>query len=74
MYDIKWHGRHGIKTTSSAETIIDILMSFLDLESVLDVGCGDGRWLSVCRTKGVSTISGVDGPWTEPQSGITNSF
>jgi len=65
MYDIKWHDRHGIITSSSAESIMDILLSFLDLESVLDVGCGDGRWLSVCRTKGVATISGVDGPWTD---------
>jgi hypothetical protein len=67
MYDIKWHDHHGIKTTSSAETIIDILMSFLDVEAVLDVGCGDGRWLSVCHAKGVASISGVDGPWTDPE-------
>ena len=66
MYSFQWHKDHGVKTTSSAETIIDILASFIEMNAVLDVGCGDGRWLSVCRTKGVSTISGVDGPWTDP--------
>jgi SAM-dependent methyltransferase len=66
MYAVKWHEYHGTKTTLSAEIIIDILISFLDVEAVLDIGCGDGRWLSVCRSKGVATILGVDGPWTDP--------
>lgn len=65
MYDFEWHKDHGAKTTSSAETIVGILASFIDLNAVLDVGCGDGRWLSVCRTRGAGTISGVDGPWTD---------
>jgi hypothetical protein len=66
MYNFQWHKDHGIKTTSSAETIIDILASFMEMDAVLDVGCGDGRWLSACRAKGATTISGVDGPWTDP--------
>jgi len=35
------------------------------MESVLDVGCGDGRWLAAFQARGASTISGVDGPWTD---------
>jgi Methyltransferase domain len=66
VYNFEWHKDHGAKTTSSAETIIDILASFIEMDAVLDVGCGDGRWLSVCRTRGTNTISGVDGPWTDP--------
>jgi hypothetical protein len=66
MYDFQWHRDHGAKTTSSAETIIDVLASFIKMDAVLDVGCGDGRWLSVCRARGANTISGVDGPWTDP--------
>src|SRR5260370_9344125 len=66
MYDFKWHEDHGNKTTASAEKIIDSVISFLDGDGVLDVGCGDGRWLSGCRAKGAATISGVDGPWTDP--------
>jgi hypothetical protein len=65
MYDFEWHKSHGDKTTSSAETIIDIIARFVDIDDVLDVGCGDGRWLSVCRAKGAAAIAGVDGPWTD---------
>jgi hypothetical protein len=65
VYNFEWHRDHGAKTTSSAETIIDILASFIKMDAVLDVGCGDGRWLSECRARGANTISGVDGPWTD---------
>jgi len=66
MYNFEWHKNHAVKTTSSAETIIAILASCIEMESVLDVGCGDGIWLASCRAKGASTVSGVDGPWTDP--------
>jgi SAM-dependent methyltransferase len=66
MYDFEWHKEHADRTTSSAETVIGILASFLDIQAVLDVGCGDGRWLAVCRAKGAATIAGIDGPWTDP--------
>ncbi len=65
MYDFNWHQQHGFKTRASAEVVVDIMGEFLDFHSVLDVGCGDGRWLDVCRSKGVQSISGVDGPWTD---------
>jgi SAM-dependent methyltransferase len=65
MYDFEWHKDHGDNTTTSAELIIGYLASFLDFSSVLDVGCGDGRWLSVCRAKGARVVVGVDGPWTD---------
>ena len=66
MYNFQWHKDHGGKTSSSAETIIDLLASFLAIDAILDVGCGDGRWLSACRARGAGTIAGVDGPWTDP--------
>jgi hypothetical protein len=66
VYDFEWHKSHGAKTTSSAEIIIGLLSSFIEMNAVLDIGCGDGRWLSVCRAKGATAISGVDGPWTDP--------
>ncbi len=65
MYDFEWHKNLGDRTTYSAETMVDILRSFVDLDAVLDVGCGDGRWLSVCRAKGAGVIAGVEGPWTD---------
>jgi hypothetical protein len=46
MYDFTWHQSHGDLTSSSARTVAPILCSLFDIESVLDVGCGDGRWLA----------------------------
>ncbi|MFL5281023.1 MAG: methyltransferase domain-containing protein [Rhodopila sp.] len=68
MFNVHWHVTHGEMTTSSAEVVIAKLAQFLPFNSVLDVGCGDGRWLSVIRGRGVDDIAGVDGPWNDPAS------
>lgn len=65
MYDFEWHKTHGDKTSSSALVALQQLKRYLSFDSVLDVGCGDGRWLSACQALGVSEILGVDGPWTD---------
>ncbi len=65
MYDFEWHKDHGEKTTTSAERIIDLLAPVLSMDAVLDVGCGDGRWLAAFWARGATTILGVDGPWTD---------
>ncbi len=45
----------------SAERVLSILFEFCSPGSVVDIGCGVGTWLSVCRSKGVSDVLGVDG-------------
>ena len=47
----------------SAETILGMLFEVLAPQSMLDVGCGLGTWLSVARELGVSEIRGIDGEW-----------
>ncbi len=64
-YDFDWHRQHGEKTSSSAATVLRILFSINKPTSVLDLGCGDGRWLEQCLALGVGDIQGVDGPWTD---------
>lgn len=46
---------------SSARPIVPLLKRHLNPQSVLDVGCGRGAWLSVWRRTGVSDVFGVDG-------------
>ena len=65
MYDFTWHQSHGDLTSSSARTVAPILCSLFGIESVLDVGCGDGRWLASFRECGVPVIAGIDGPWSD---------
>lgn len=63
MYDFEWHKSHGRQTSRSAEIVIALLRAFHDPTSVLDVGCGDGRWLAGFPAG--TDIVGLDGPWTD---------
>jgi SAM-dependent methyltransferase len=47
----------------SAKTIFDLLFKLYKPNSILDVGCGLGTWLSVARELGVENIYGIEGPW-----------
>jgi SAM-dependent methyltransferase len=47
----------------SAEVIVPLVLELLPVRSVLDVGCGDGSWLSVFRKLGVDDILGIDGDY-----------
>jgi SAM-dependent methyltransferase len=44
----------------SAEAIVPLVMGLLHPRSVIDVGCGDGTWLSVFRQFGAREILGID--------------
>jgi SAM-dependent methyltransferase len=45
----------------SANVIVTILMDILHPQSVVDIGCGTGSWLSVFKKSGVNKILGIDG-------------
>jgi SAM-dependent methyltransferase len=44
----------------SAEVIVPLVCGWIHPVSVVDVGCGDGTWLSVFRQHGVREILGID--------------
>lgn len=48
---------------NSARVIVPLLIADLHPQSVVDVGCGDGSWLSVFAELGVTQIMGVDGAY-----------
>ena len=48
---------------SSARVIVPLICEAVHPESVIDIGCGIGVWLSEFRRNGVSIINGVDGGW-----------
>lgn len=52
----------------SASKILNFLFEMLQPESVLDVGCGLGIWLSVARSLGVDHIQGIEGPWLDSEN------
>lgn len=54
---------HNVKTHNplSASIILPFVFDIVKPKSVLDIGCGNGSWLTVCKDLGVSEIFGVDG-------------
>jgi hypothetical protein len=49
------------RSTLAARTMIPILRSFLEISSVLDVGCARGVWLSAWAESGCDDFMGIDG-------------
>jgi SAM-dependent methyltransferase len=49
----------------SAEVVVPIVLDLLKPESVIDIGCGDGTWLSVFREMGVNDVYGLDGEYVD---------
>ena len=46
----------------SANIILSYLKEIYPFESVVDVGCGKGTWLSVCDDMDIKVLLGIDGP------------
>ena len=49
----------------SAQVIVPLLLDWIRPKSVIDVGCGDGTWLSIFQSFGVETIQGIDGDYVD---------
>ena len=62
-YDNKFFEYINSGSISSARETLPTVMSSLRVTSVLDVGCGQGAWLSVWRELGVEDVLGIDGDY-----------
>jgi SAM-dependent methyltransferase len=61
---------NGIRDGSrrSAEAVVPLVLEAIQPRSVVDIGCGDGTWLSVFRHCGVQDVIGVDGDYVRRNS------
>ena len=50
-------------STNAANEIVPLVMNLVSPESVVDIGCGDGTWLSIFSKNGVEDILGIDGSY-----------
>ena len=71
-YDDKFFDYVNSGAITSARKLLPLLTSVLKIDSVLDVGCGQGAWLSVWNELGVTDHVGVDGEWVNPDSLLIN--
>jgi hypothetical protein len=64
-YDQDFYRELDTTAATSARVVVPLLMEMLPVHSVVDLGCGDGGWLSVFREHDAEDVLGVDGPWID---------
>lgn len=60
FFDLLLEGARG-----SARQVVPMILEWLQPQSVIDVGCGLGAWLSVFRELGIQDYLGVDGDYVD---------
>src|SRR6266403_2824252 len=62
-YTAEWFDSKHDGSLSSARSVLPLVFSHVRHESVVDVGCAVGAWLSVAQQLGVQRILGIDGEY-----------
>lgn len=65
-YDTRFYDWVNMTARRSARIVLPIVAGACRPASVVDVGCGEGAWLSVWRELGVHDVFGLDGAHVEP--------
>lgn len=64
-YTAEYYRRIKQDSLSAAQVILPIVFDVLAPDSLADVGCGTGSWLSVAVQLGADDVLGVDGDWVD---------
>ena len=64
-YDEQYFEQRSTPALRSARVIVPIVLRLTTPESVLDVGCARGEWLSVFQDHGIEKIQGYDGEYVD---------
>ena len=67
-YDGGFYADHAESSLRSAAVVLPIIYEVFRPESVIDIGCGQGRWLAAAEAAGSTTLTGLDGPWVDPKA------
>lgn len=64
-YDREFFERHDAGARRSARVLVPLVLGLVPARSVIDVGCGQGTWLSVFRESGIDDVFGIDGAYVD---------
>lgn len=64
-YEKKWYDKKRQDKVQAAREVVPNLLELIDPEKVVDVGCGDGTWLSVFDEHDINEYLGIDGEWID---------
>jgi SAM-dependent methyltransferase len=62
-YDRSFYRKGSETALRSARCIVPLAMKLIAPQSLVDIGCGTGEWLSIFQSMGVADILGLDGGW-----------
>lgn len=63
-----YNRKYEIGARRSAKEVLPIVIELVKPQSVIDIGCGIGIWLSVFEELGVKELWGIDGDWVDRKS------
>jgi len=64
-YNEEFYKDRDSRTRYAARRIIGHVMKLVKPARVVDLGCGVGTWLDVCKEFDVERILGLEGPWVD---------
>ena len=64
-YDHEFYELHRKQSLDSARRVLPLVFQYVQPASVVDVGCGEGAWLSEFCAAGVRDYLGVDGDYVD---------
>jgi SAM-dependent methyltransferase len=62
-YDPNFHDSTSSDAHATANRVLPLTFHLVDVESVVDVGCGYGDWLAAAGDLGVPVLVGIEGEW-----------
>ena len=64
-YSAEFYAGQVAGSASSAAVVVPLVLSFLQVKSVVDVGCGVGPWAAEFLANGVREVWGIDGDYVD---------
>ena len=61
----KYKHRPTDHNTRAADIVVPIILDQIKVDSLIDVGCGTGTWLTVFEKNGVNDYLGIDGDYVD---------
>lgn len=65
MEESKYIHEPEVHNVRAAKEVVPMLIKWFNPNSVIDVGCGLGTWLSVFKDQGVGFVQGVDANYVD---------
>lgn len=65
LYTHDYYAKYADGSSRSASVVVPLVLSLLEVKSVVDVGCGIGTWAAEFEAHGVSDVTGIDGDYID---------